>query len=105
MPLKGCLIDEMKRLFNSFRRKSTPKRDSADYMTKLLTMLAMTDARELGCDQVLQALAEFAEMNQRGEDITQLMPMVRQHLNLCPDCMEEYQALIEALAFENRNAN
>lgn len=60
-------------------------------------MLAMTETQEMGCDDVFMVLAEFAEMNQRGENVTEMMPLVAQHLELCPDCREEYQALLAAL--------
>ena len=90
----------MKRLIDWFRKKRPQESDSSAAMTSLLTMLTMTEAQELTCDEVLIVLAEFAELNQRGEAVAQYLPLVEKHLALCPDCMEEYQALMAALASE-----
>jgi hypothetical protein len=37
----------------------------------------------------------------RGETMAQLMPLVQRHLDLCPDCREEHEVLIQALEFES----
>jgi hypothetical protein len=39
-------------------------------------------------------------MEMRGEDVAHLMPLVQRHLELCPDCREEHEALMQALEFE-----
>ena len=33
----------------------------------------------------------------RGEDAGHLMPLVQQHLDLCAECREEYEALLRVL--------
>lgn len=63
-------------------------------------MLAKTEAHEIACDDVFKVLAEFAEMNQRGEDVSVMMPLVAKHLDLCPDCREEYEILMDVLKAE-----
>ena len=90
----------MKRLFNWIRKKTTKESSSPDPMAGLLNMLSKTEAHEIACDDVFKVLAEFAEMNQRGEDVATMMPLVTKHLDLCPDCREEYQALLAALDAE-----
>ena len=44
----------------------------------------------------------FLKMKMRGEDPTRLMPYVQQHLDMCPDCREEYEALLEALHIDQQ---
>jgi hypothetical protein len=39
----------------------------------------------------------LAELEAQGEDATTLLPMVRQHLENCRSCTEEYSALLIAL--------
>ena len=90
----------MNRLFNWIRKKTTKKSNSPDQMADLLNMLAKTEAHEIACDDVFKVLAEFAEMNQRGEDVSVLMPLVFKHLDLCPDCREEYEILVDVLNAE-----
>lgn len=73
---------------------------SAPRMNDMLDMVAHTRERELTCDQVHALIDQFAEMRMRGEDPVPLMPLVQQHLDMCPDCREEYEALMEALRIE-----
>jgi len=63
-------------------------------------MLVMTDVEEVDCEYVAMVLAEFAEMKLRGEDVAKMMPLVQKHLEMCPDCREEYEALMIALESE-----
>jgi hypothetical protein len=42
-------------------------------------------------------LDQYAEAVERGEDTAQLMPLVKHHLDLCRDCHEEYEALLNIL--------
>ena len=90
----------LKKLFAWFRKKTTPAPQPPDEMQGLLEMLVLTDEQEIACDAVFKALAEFAEMAQRGEDVRAVMPLVQQHLDMCPDCREEYEALMTILEAE-----
>lgn len=65
----------------------------SEMMEKLVMMLDQTQSAELGCDEVFALLDQFAEMAARGENVAQLMPLVKQHLEMCADCREEYQVL------------
>lgn len=66
-------------------------------MIKLMHALIETREVELGCDEVLQIIDQYAEALKRGEDPEQFMPMVRHHLDLCKECEEELQAVLEIL--------
>jgi len=45
---------------------------------------------------------QCAEMILRGNDVESLMPMVKHLLDMCLDCLEEYEALIAALYYEEK---
>jgi len=92
----------MKRIFSRFGRKSTPKTNSANMMENLLNKLAITEEQEISCDDVHEILDQFTEMKLHGEDMALLMPLVQKHLDLCPDCREEHEALLRALEFEKQ---
>jgi hypothetical protein len=67
---------------------------------KLKTMVrgvARTQETEYSCDDTYRLLDEFAEAVAQGKDAAQLMPLVQQHLDLCPDCREEFEALLRVL--------
>jgi hypothetical protein len=86
----------LQRLFGSTKQKDShpeAQGNQSEMMQKVMGMLAMTEEIELSCDEVLAVLDQAVELATRGEDISQLMPLVKRHLDMCPDCMEEYRAL------------
>ena len=90
----------MKNIFNRFKRRFGDSNGHG--MKNLLEMIAHTQDRELLCDEVHALIDQFAEMKMRGEDPTRLMPFVQQNLDMCPDCREEYEALLEALRIDRQ---
>lgn len=64
----------------------------------LLRQVDQTKAHEIACDEAYQSMDQFAESRARGEDAGRLMPLVQQHLDLCPDCRAEFAVLLRALA-------
>ena len=87
----------MNSLFAVFKRH--PKKDRAPdpTMQALLRSVSMTDEQEISCEEVYALMDQYAEMVKRGEDASRLMPMVQKHLNMCPDCREEYEALLKMM--------
>jgi predicted component of type VI protein secretion system len=86
------------RLFRSSKQKpsfqqSGMQGDKSAMMEKMLTMLSNTQDVELTCDDVFALLDQFTELAAQGEDVSQLMPLVQQHLDMCADCREEYKVL------------
>jgi hypothetical protein len=82
---------------------STGQRDSA-IMGKLLQMVDNTDEVEIPCDEVFDLLDQYVELEASGEDVTELLPLVKRHLDKCRDCHEEYEALarvFEATSLQN----
>lgn len=60
---------------------------------------ALEDARiqDLPCSQVFSMLDEYVEKELNGEDAAKLMPLLREHLDLCQDCCDEYETLLSAV--------
>lgn len=91
------------RLFGSNKQKTSSSQggmqaDKSEMMKKMLTMLSNTQDIELTCDEVFAVLDQFAELAAQGEDVSQLMPLVKQHLDMCPDCQDEYRVLERIVA-------
>ena len=92
------IMQFFKNLFRSGKREavSVPS-DMAEKqskkMKKMMAMLSQTRDVELTCDEVFAMLDEFTELAAQGEDVRQLMPLVQQHLDTCPDCRDEYKVL------------
>ena len=83
-------------------RKKTPlgtmkMKISPDQAEKMLHMIQNTREVELSCDEVHELLDQYSEMAIRGEDVASLLPLVHYHLDMCPDCREEYEALSRIL--------
>lgn len=68
-----------------------------DHLKKLLKQLERTQQEELTCDECFELLDEFAQLAHEDRAPGELMPLVEQHLELCRDCREEYEALIATL--------
>jgi hemerythrin-like domain-containing protein len=66
-------------------------------LSMLANALEKTRQREISCDEVYQLLDQVAELADQGADISTLMPLVQHHLDMCHDCREEYQALLNVL--------
>jgi hypothetical protein len=73
---------------------------SREMLKSLLQKIVHTHDDELDCQQVFKLLDVYAEMSARGEDVSAAFPMVKQHLEMCNDCMEEYDALMRILETE-----
>lgn len=87
----------MKSIFDWFRRPFKKLYSPDPMMVKMLQSLAMTEEHEISCDAVYAVLDEFAEAVMHGENVLILMPLVRKHLEMCPDCREEYETLLRML--------
>jgi len=70
---------------------------SEDMMRKLIEQIALTQERELDCGEVFAILDQYTEAIIAGGDVLEQFALVIQHLELCPDCLEEYQALLAVL--------
>lgn len=55
------------------------------------------ETAELDCENVFRVLDRFAEIEVRREDAALIFPLVREHINECHDCCDEYTALMEVL--------
>ena len=63
-------------------------------LMRLVDMVARTDAVEYDCDQTQRILDVYADCVMRGEDAAAMLPLVHKHLEMCPDCREEFEALV-----------
>ena len=62
-----------------------------------LRILESVREEEVPCDEIYARIDEYVEREVDKKDAAELMPLVREHLDLCPECCEEYQALLDVL--------
>lgn len=63
----------------------------------ILQMIENTCEEELSCEEVADLLSEFAELKLNKKDAASLLPLVQNHLEMCSNCHEEYDALMRVL--------
>ncbi|MEJ2353134.1 MAG: hypothetical protein P8Y03_25380 [Anaerolineales bacterium] len=74
-----------------------PSPQPQEVLKAMLHKIARTQEIELTCGEVFELLDQYAEMVANGEDVAEIMPLVKQHLEMCPDCDEEFKALLRVL--------
>ena len=70
---------------------------SQQEVDELLRLIAQTQDVEINCEQCLALVAEFAERDLQGKSIPESLQAIEQHLSICIECREEYEALQRAL--------
>ena len=69
---------------------------TAPDLLQLARLVAATAPDELDCGAVLDRVAAYLEAHRGERAPTDELAAVEQHLEVCPDCREEFQALVEA---------
>jgi len=62
-----------------------------------LRVLESVREEDVPCDEVYARIDQYVEREVDKKDAAQLMPLVREHLDVCSECCEEYQALLDVL--------
>ncbi len=52
-----------------------------------------TQDEEISCTECFDLVSRFVELEASGQDAAAKMPQVKQHLNQCPACRNEYETL------------
>jgi hypothetical protein len=52
---------------------------------------------EISCSELFAKLDEYVEREVDQKDAAFLMPVVQEHLDVCSECCEEYEALLDIL--------
>ena len=95
---------KMKQFFNKVIRRLHGEPEFPEkVVVDLMHRLQNTHEEELSCDEVFALVDEYAEASQRGEDVASLKPLIRRHLDMCRECDEEYQALLQVLEGTHTN--
>src|SRR5512143_1456755 len=70
-----------------------------------LHVLESVQEEGCSCDEVFSKIDEYVEREVDKKDAEDLMPLVREHLDLCPECCEEYEALLDILEKTTKEKN
>jgi DNA-binding FrmR family transcriptional regulator len=79
---------------DSFKRKE-PLSD--EVVEGFLRVLEKVRTEDVTCKEVFQQLDEYVEKEVDNKDAGRLMPLLREHLDMCSDCCDEYEALLNVI--------
>jgi hypothetical protein len=89
---------DIKNFFQRIQNIFKPQDELQDeVIVKFLRILENVRDEEMTCDEMFTRLDEFVETEVQSHDAEKLMPLLREHLDMCPDCDEEYEALLTVL--------
>ena len=66
--------------------------------------IVTTRPDEIDCGECFERLDRFAERIEAGESPSRAMPLVQDHLERCPDCKQEFLALMLTLQTDSASA-
>ncbi len=85
-------------IFQHIQNIFKPQEELQDEVVlKFLSVLEKARADDLSCDDLYTRLDEFVETQVKSKDADKIMPLIREHLDMCPDCCEEYEALLTVI--------
>jgi hypothetical protein len=61
-----------------------------------------TQEEEISCSECFDLVSHFVEVELAGQDAAAKMPQLKQHLNQCAACREEYETLRDLQRLENK---
>lgn len=77
--------------------ETTPPVDGS-FLIGMVRAAMSTRDDEMDCDECYAQVDAFVELHLSGKDAAAAMPLVADHLQRCPPCREEFEALLVALA-------
>jgi hypothetical protein len=70
-----------------------------------LRVLEDVRAEELSCEEIYSKLDEYVECEMDCKDAAHVMPLIREHLDICSECCEEYEALLDVVEKADKDQN
>lgn len=62
-----------------------------------------TQDEEISCSECFALVSHFVDVEVSGEDAAARMPQLKQHLDQCAACREEYETLRDLARLENED--
>jgi hypothetical protein len=96
-----AIIQKIRKNFNHHDEEALPN----EAVLGFLHVLESVQEEGCSCDEVFTKIDEYVEREVDQKDAEDLMPLVREHLDLCPECCEEYEALLDILEKTSKEKN
>ena len=99
-------FDRLRRFFQgqtTTGRNSSPAPDNSGQIVdenairNLMQRIEKTNEEEYSCEETFELLDEYVELVAGGQDVERLMPLVKKHVEHCPDCGPRFEILLDIL--------
>lgn len=88
----------LKALIRTVRKRVSPRKElSTEAVLGFLRVLETEDKEEITCDELYAKLDQYVEREVDQKDAAKIMPLMREHLDVCPECCDEYEALLHVI--------
>lgn len=89
---------KLRDIIQSVKNKVNPREELSNAaVLGFLRVLENMDKEEVTCDELYNQLDEYVEREVSVHDAARIMPLIREHLDVCPGCCEEYEALLNVV--------
>ncbi|NCF66024.1 MAG: hypothetical protein GWP61_08615 [Chloroflexi bacterium] len=68
-----------------------------DAIESFMRLVERTTEGEYCCEETFDLLDEYVELVANDQDVEALMPLVKKHVDHCPDCGPRYEILLDIL--------
>ncbi len=66
-------------------------------MVGLMERIEKTLENAYSCEEAFDLLDEYVELVADDKEARQLMPLVKNHIDMCPDCRDQFEILLHIL--------
>ena len=73
-----------------------------DHFENWLRNIYETQEEEISCTECFDLVSGFVELEISGQDATARIPTLKQHLNQCQACRDEYESLRDLRLLEEK---
>ncbi|NJC96389.1 MAG: hypothetical protein C3F07_05555 [Anaerolineales bacterium] len=88
----------IKEIIQNIRNSLSPHKElSNEAVLGFLRVLENVREEDASCTEIYSKLDEYVECEVDKKDAARLMPLIREHLDICHECCEEYEALLDVL--------
>jgi hypothetical protein len=88
----------IRELIQRVRNRMKPQQEvPTEAVLGFLRVLENVRREELTCEEIFSKLDEYVEYEIDSKDAARVMPLIREHLDICHECCEEYEALLDVV--------
>lgn len=89
---------KIEKLPNPENQPSPQPEMTDEVVMRFLKILEQVRAEDLSCSDMYARLDEFVEAEVKGgKDAAIITPLIHEHLDMCSDCCDEYEALLNVV--------